>query len=546
MRREQSTGPWSSCKDSAASEWVNFVAMIIPKKDEGLPAEDKSIRISKRGSFAAAMNTEAATAIHAAGLGRRFGSIWALAHVDLSLDAGRSLLLAGANGSGKTTLLRLLAGLHKATAGDLRIFGLDPRKHSLVVRGAVSLVSHHSFLYDRLSALENLRIAARLLNRDIDDAGLLELLAQVGLKDRAHSRTAGFSAGMRKRMSLSRVVLEQPRMVMLDEPFSALDEQGRSMVEAWIERFRDEGKTVVIASHLVERAAPLCEEAVLLEKGQVRWRGFGVEAARGHGVAVMIGRILKQALGITAKDILIEWRGRSRIFSVVLFGLTTLLLFSFAIGPDTNALRKSAPGFLTLALLLSSTLALSESFRMEREERALEGLLLLPVDPVALYYGKAWGNLLFLSLLGPVLIPVAMVLYSSSLPPANLVGMAALWLLASGALAAPGYPVFGHDQPAARPGRLDAPAALPPGGAGSDGHGQEHFPLDQRRSHGPVGLLDDPPGPLQSDLLEPLRAALSHPGGRRSLSAGDDNIRSKRSRIRQEAPKVLRVRAPVP
>jgi heme exporter protein B len=148
--------------------------------------------------------------------------------------------------------------------------------------------------------------------------------------------------------------------------------------------------------------------------------------------------MFRQALALLAKDLLLEWRGRSRSLSVLLFGVTTLLLFSFAAGADTEALQFNAPGFLTLALLLSSTLALSESFRIEQEERAMEGLFLLPVDPVAQYYGKALGNTVFLILLAPVLIPVALVLYSLSVDLVGLAELLLLWVLSSAALAAPG------------------------------------------------------------------------------------------------------------
>lgn len=148
--------------------------------------------------------------------------------------------------------------------------------------------------------------------------------------------------------------------------------------------------------------------------------------------------ILSQAFTVLRKDLLLEWRGRSRMISVLLFGVVTLLLFSFAVGPDIVALRAGASGFLVLALLLSSTLGLSESFRMEQQEKALEGLLLLPVDPVALFYGKAMSNTLFLMLLAPILTPVALILYSVELDAAGVLTLLGLWTVAAAGLSAPG------------------------------------------------------------------------------------------------------------
>lgn len=113
------------------------------------------------------------------------------------------------------------------------------------------------------------------------------------------------------------------------------------------------------------------------------------------------------------KEILLQWRTRAQFLAVFIFGATSLLLFSFAVGPNAEDLRKFSAGFLWLGLLLSSTLTLSESFHSEMENRALEGLLLLPADPRALYYGKAIANWLQLTLLGIALVPVMVVLYDA-------------------------------------------------------------------------------------------------------------------------------------
>ncbi len=148
--------------------------------------------------------------------------------------------------------------------------------------------------------------------------------------------------------------------------------------------------------------------------------------------------MLTQTLIVLRKDLLLEWRSRSRLVSVVLFGVVTLLLFSFAVGPDVRALREGTAGFLVLALLLSSTLGLAESFRLEQEQDAVEGLLLLPIEPVALFYGKALGNTIFLSLLAPILIPVALVLYSVEPAWSDFLRLFGLWLLTAAGLSAPG------------------------------------------------------------------------------------------------------------
>jgi heme exporter protein B len=113
------------------------------------------------------------------------------------------------------------------------------------------------------------------------------------------------------------------------------------------------------------------------------------------------------------KELLLQWRTRGQLVAVFVFGAAALLLFSFAIGPNASALRTFSAGFLWIGLLLSSTLTLAESFHGEMENRALEGLLLLPSDPRALYYAKAIANWLQLAILGIALVPVMVVLYDA-------------------------------------------------------------------------------------------------------------------------------------
>lgn len=136
------------------------------------------------------------------------------------------------------------------------------------------------------------------------------------------------------------------------------------------------------------------------------------------------------------KEILLQWRTRSQIAAVFIFGATSLLLFSFSIGPNSEALRLYAPGFLWLGLLLSSTLTLSESFHLEMEERALEGLLLLPASERSLYYGKAIANAFQLTLLGIALIPVMVVLYDAG--TTRIPAMIGVIILGAAGLSAPG------------------------------------------------------------------------------------------------------------
>lgn len=146
---------------------------------------------------------------------------------------------------------------------------------------------------------------------------------------------------------------------------------------------------------------------------------------------------VEQCRRVLMKDLVLQWRTRSRFAAVLSFGVTTLFLFSFSAGPDTSVMRVHAPGYLWLGLLLSSTLALSESFRVEMTNYAMDGLRLAPIDSRALYYGKAFANLLVLGSIGTLLVPVMIVLYSAPVTMGfpRLIGI--VWLGVAG-LVAPG------------------------------------------------------------------------------------------------------------
>lgn len=212
-------------------------------------------------------------AFRAKDLSRRYGQKWAVAHLDLTAEVGEVLLIAGPNGSGKTTFLRMLAGLLRPTLGELDLFGRSLASDRHGWRRNVSLLSHASYLYEPLTALETLRLWARLLGRPSADNELLARLAEVGLGQDAGNLVSGFSAGMQKRLTFARVRLEDAPLTLLDEPFAALDTAGQDLVTEWIAADRAAGKTIVIASHNLERASRVADRAVLLTRGQIVWQG---------------------------------------------------------------------------------------------------------------------------------------------------------------------------------------------------------------------------------------------------------------------------------
>ncbi len=214
-------------------------------------------------------------------LARLFGRSAALAGVSLRVETGRAVALLGPNGAGKTTLLRILSTAIRPSFGTAEVDGLDVGRQADAVRRRIAYLSHANGLYDDLTALENLRFAARLLDVPAAevDSRLRAALADVGLTPVGDQRVAGFSAGMRKRLALGRLLLSPHSLVLLDEPHAALDEDGMALVDDLIRRWHDAGITVLVASHAAERLAPLLD-------GRIRLDGGLVTAIEGDGVTL--------------------------------------------------------------------------------------------------------------------------------------------------------------------------------------------------------------------------------------------------------------------
>jgi heme ABC exporter ATP-binding subunit CcmA len=192
-------------------------------------------------------------AIELRGLRRDYGERPALTGIDLSLGRGESLLVVGPNGAGKTTLLRILATLLRPTSGEARVLGASLPDAAWKVRGRIGFLGHEPLLYRDLTGRENLRFHARLhgLGREAAETRIEALLSAVGMERRADDRVAELSAGMRQRFAVCRCVLHEPELLLLDEPDSNLDAEGRGLVGELIGPAA--GRTRVLVSHDPER-----------------------------------------------------------------------------------------------------------------------------------------------------------------------------------------------------------------------------------------------------------------------------------------------------
>ena len=202
-------------------------------------------------------------------LARLFAGSPALAGVSVRIKAGGCTALLGPNGAGKTTLLRLLSTAIRPSYGTAVVDGLDVGRNADLVRERVAYLSHASALYDDLTARENLAFAATMLGTPDADARVERALGDVGLAARGGDRVGTFSAGMRRRLALGRILLGQDSLVLLDEPTSALDADGIELIERLFEAWRDAGVTVLIASHSVDRMERWIDARIVLDRGLV-------------------------------------------------------------------------------------------------------------------------------------------------------------------------------------------------------------------------------------------------------------------------------------
>lgn len=222
-----------------------------------------------------------------------FGATVVLRGVDLDLPWGARLALLGPNGAGKSTLLRAIATLSRPSGGTVQIAGLDAFAESTAVRRLIGVVAHQTYLYDELTALENLRFYADLY--DLPDAGTLAavMLDRVGLTARRNVRAGSLSRGQQQRLTLARALLHDPPLLLLDEPDTGLDLAAFGLLESLL---LGEERTVVLTTHNLRQAARLCDRYAILNSGRIVREGPLVE-----GESVDLEEVYRINTGATSR-----------------------------------------------------------------------------------------------------------------------------------------------------------------------------------------------------------------------------------------------------
>lgn len=203
------------------------------------------------------------------GLTKSFGSAAVLRGVNLRVRPGEVLALCGPNGSGKTTLIRILATLSKPTGGRACLAGADLVEEAAQVRRLIGVAGHQTFLYGELTAQENLAFYGRMYGVPELTARIGQLLHRVGLEAQAHQRVDTFSRGMQQRLTLARALLHGPRILLLDEPDTGLDQQGAKMLAEILAAAAAEGCAALLTTHHLERGLALGDRVVILARGRI-------------------------------------------------------------------------------------------------------------------------------------------------------------------------------------------------------------------------------------------------------------------------------------
>ncbi len=202
-------------------------------------------------------------------LDKLFGARWALHGVTFTIGHGEIVALVGPNGAGKTTLLRTIGTLARPTAGHVWIGKIPVSEHPNAARGALGFVGHQTFMYDDLTAQENLHFYARLYDLPNASARVRAVAERTGIAHRLNDLARTLSRGLQQRLTLARMLLHQPAVLLLDEPYTGLDKVAADLLDHIMLEAKSEGRAVLFSTHDLERGLAVCDRAIIMKAGKV-------------------------------------------------------------------------------------------------------------------------------------------------------------------------------------------------------------------------------------------------------------------------------------
>ena len=202
-------------------------------------------------------------------LKKSYGNFEALRGIDLHVKRGEFFTLFGPNGAGKTTLIKLLATLTDPTSGNLSVCGFDAKKEVNNIRSVIGVISHDPYLYDNLSALENIKFFGALYGLDDIENRARSVIKQVGLEKRMNDIVRTFSRGMKQRLSVARAIVHDPKILLLDEPYTGLDQHGSQIFGEMLSDLKSHRRTILMTTHSIDEGLDLSDRIGILTKGKI-------------------------------------------------------------------------------------------------------------------------------------------------------------------------------------------------------------------------------------------------------------------------------------
>jgi lipooligosaccharide transport system ATP-binding protein len=241
------------------------------------PVPEETTTAPARGGGLTAMVT-------ARGLRKRFGSFEAVRGIDVDVRRGEAFGFLGPNGAGKSSTMRMVAAVSPPTAGELRVLGLDPARHGSEIRSRLGVCPQEDTLDNELSVRENLLIYGRyfgLARKEVADRAA-ELLSFFQLTEKKDAKVDDLSGGMKRRLTIARSLINDPDLLLLDEPTTGLDPQARHLLWDKLFRLKQQGVTLVLTTHYMDEAEQLCDRLVVMDGGRIVAEGSPLELIRAH------------------------------------------------------------------------------------------------------------------------------------------------------------------------------------------------------------------------------------------------------------------------
>ncbi|WP_342305465.1 ABC transporter ATP-binding protein [Methanolobus sp. ZRKC5] len=235
------------------------------------------------------------------GLSKSFGHRKALNNIHLEIGKGEFVAIFGPNGAGKTTLLKVISTIIEPTRGNVLINGIDNKKDPSKIRGMIGAISHETYLYDELTARENLIFFSRMygIEKSMIDERIDEILKSVNLLQRADERAGSFSRGMKQRLSIARALLHRPEILLMDEPYTGLDQHAAANFERVLMNTGNSDVTRIMITHNIERAFELCDRMLIMDRGELRFDKLKKDVAS-------VAEFREEYLSIVEKDMDVE------------------------------------------------------------------------------------------------------------------------------------------------------------------------------------------------------------------------------------------------